>query len=404
MKLHKSFTRALGMVRHSKLRSWLTIIGIVIGVASVIAIVSLGEGMTASVTEQFGDFGANILTVTPGYSQAMRITHGPPQMNNDEGSADDDTELDKKDVMTLKMIPDIEAISPQISDSVTVYYLGESASVKLTGVDPLVWSDVTLEEAKSGRLLSASDSNVVVIGSRLAEEYFDSPITINKMITIETNSFRVVGIVDGGSSIYMPLQSAYQILDDKENGVYDSIVVKVDEDKIVDDIIETMENKLMISRHVTEKTRDFSISDPSDMQEQILEMTGTMTMFLGSIAAISLVVGSVGIANTMFTSVLEKTKDIGIMKAIGAKNHDILIMFLFSSGIIGLIGGLIGVAVGVWASTIIGPILGSDIEAVVKPEVVFGALGISFAVGLLAGFAPAWQGSKLRPVDALRWE
>jgi len=229
------------------------------------------------------------------------------------------------------------------------------------------------------------------------------------MLTIENSAFRVVGILDeSGTSIYMPIQMAYQVLEDKENGVYDSILIKIKDEDAIDEAIEKIEKKLMITRHVNEKTKDFTVSSSQQMQETRSEMMSSMNMFLLAIAAVSLIVGAVGVANTMFTSVLEKTKEIGIMKAIGARNKDILMIFIFNAGLIGLIGGIIGIFFGSLLSGAL-PTLMGDISmfrggTFVSLNSVLMAVFVSVFVDIISGIVPAYQASKLKPVDALRYE
>ena len=416
MKFHKCLEMAINMVTHSKLRSWLTILGIVIGVASVIALVSIGDGMQASVNEQLGGLGGNTITISPGYEKAGGM-QGPPGMSGGDMSNADAT-LGRNDVQALKGISEIEYIDTNINGKAKVYYLGESAELSITGVDQKVWSYVTTSEILDGRLLDSADQNVVVIGYSLAKEYFDEPIGINKVLTIGEKSFRVVGILKegsmgmGGNSIYMPLQSAYEILaDDKTKDEYDSITVIAKDGADIDATVAKIEKKLNIVRHVnTIDDKDFSVSSSKEMQEQINSTLGMITIFLGFVAAISLIVGAVGIANTMFTAVLEKTKEIGIMKAIGARNKDILLIFLLNSGIVGIIGGIMGVIIGIMISFLVGAsgILsmgsGVSVGTVVSFNIVALALFVSVGVGMLAGVVPAYQGSKLKPVDALRYE
>ncbi|MCG7848039.1 MAG: FtsX-like permease family protein, partial [ANME-2 cluster archaeon] len=235
------------------------------------------------------------------------------------------------------------------------------------------------------------------------------PLGINKMITIDGRAFRIVGILDSQSNnIIMPIQMAYQMLDEKEKDTYDSIVVKIKDEDNLDTVVEKIENKLMIARHVTDKNKDFTISTNKQMTEVKSEMMSSMNTFLTAIAAVSLLVGAVGISNTMFTSVLEKTKEIGIMKAIGARNRDILAIFLFNAGLIGLAGGILGVVGGIVLSGALPSLLGGLPMArggtYVSLNIILIALSVSFSVGLIAGFIPAYQGSKLKPVDALRYE
>ena len=413
MRLAKCLQHAFNMVLNSRLRSWLTIVGIVIGVAAVIAIISLGEGMQQEMSDRMSDLGGDILTLTAGYSRGGsmfgKMRGGSPGGGGSAQATEEEVVLDRTDLQALKGIPDIALIDTQIRGNVDVSYLGKSGSVSLTGVDQKVWSKITTDEIKEGRLLDSADQNVVVVGGRLADSYFDQPVGINKMITIEDSAFRVVGILDNtGTSIHMPIQMAYQVLDDKENDVYDSIVIKIKNEEDLDTVIEKIEKKLMMVRHVTEKDRDFSVSSNKKMMESRTEMMSSMNMFLIAIAAVSLIVGAVGIANTMFTSVLEKTKEIGVMKAIGAKNKDIMKIFLFNAAFIGLVGGILGIVVGIMLSGAL-PTLMGDLRmfrggTLVSMTSVILALSVSITVGVLAGAVPAYKASKLKPVDALRYE
>ena len=202
MKLNKCFKLALNMVLHSRLRSWLTILGIVIGVASVISIVAIGDGMSSQLESQMGVLEADIITITPGYSKA--ITFGPGRDHDLTSSSASDAELTNKDIQTLKAIYDIELISPKISGSVEITYLGKKGKVTLTGVDQKVYSKISSTDILEGRNLDSADANVIIIGKRLAQTYFEKPIGINQMLTIEGRNFRVVGILDDSStsSIY----------------------------------------------------------------------------------------------------------------------------------------------------------------------------------------------------------
>ena len=415
MRLTKCLQHAFNLVINSRLRSWLTIVGIVIGVAAVIAIISLGEGMQQEMEDRMSGLGGDILTLTAGFSRGRgmfgpRGGGGPPGEGSSAQATEEEVVLDRTDLQALKGIPDLAYIDTQIRGNVDVSYLGKSGSVSLTGVDQKVWSKITTEEISEGRFLDAADQNVIVIGSRLAESYFDQPLGLNKMLTIEDSAFRVVGILDESSnSIYMPIQMAYQVLDDKENDVYDTIILKIKNEDDLDAVIEKVEKKLMMVRHVSEKDKDFSVSSSKKMMETRTEMMSSMNVFLIAIAAVSLIVGAIGIANTMFTSVLEKTKEIGVMKAIGAKNKDIMTIFLMNAAIIGLIGGVLGILVGIMLSGALPTLMGGEVGmfrsgTVVSLSSVLLALGVSLGVGILAGAVPAYKASKLKPVDALRYE
>jgi putative ABC transport system permease protein len=413
MKIQKCFKHAFEMVVHSKLRSWLTILGIIIGVAAVIAITSIGSGMQQQMNDQLGGLGGDLLTLTAGYSRGSSM-FGPPgggPEGNAGGATDenDTPELTSKDIQALKSIPEISLIDTEIRGNVKASFLGKSGTVSLTGVDQKVWSQITTLEIADGRMLDSADQNVIVIGGKLANSYFGKKVGLNQVITIDQNVYRVVGILDDESnSIYMPVQMAYQVIDDSTNGVYDTIVIKVKDQDQLDAIINKTQTKLMLERHVTEKTIDFSVTSSKKMQETRTEMMSTMNTFLIAIAAVSLIVGAVGIANTMFTSVLEKTKDIGIMKAIGARNKDILLIFLLNACLIGLVGGILGTIFGIILSGALPALMGQTAllrgGTFVSIDSIIVAMSVSIGIGILAGIIPAYKGSKLKPVDALRYE
>ena len=414
MKLKKSFKYALNMVIHARLRSWLTILGIVIGVAAVIAIVSLGNSLEQEMTSQFDDAGTDLLTITAGSSRAFSSMPGGMGGGDFGGgggasSTEDETELDKMDVQVLRGISEVKLIETEISGQAEIYYVAEEGTVTVTGVDPSVWYQITIFKIDEGRLLGSSDTNVIVIGGNLAENFFDKQLGINQAVTIEGTQFRIVGILDDNSnSVYMPIDTAYAILDDKEDNVYDTIIVQVKDESVINSTIETIETKLMLSRHVTEYTIDFSISSNQEQQESREEMTSSLTTFLTAIAAVALLVGAVGVANTMFTSVMEKTKEIGIMKAIGARNEDIKKIFLINAGLIGFIGGFIGVILGIILSGVLPSLMGDSAGMLsrmaetgfVDLTMIFTALIGSMLIGMIAGFIPEHTASKLKPLDA----
>jgi putative ABC transport system permease protein len=414
MKINKCFKHAFNMVLHSKLRSWLTITGIVIGVAAVIAIVSIGDGMQQSLNAQLNALGGDIVTISPGFERGGGggFDRGGGGGGGSSGpqAVTKEIVLARSDLQALKGIPDIALIDTNIRGSVDIYYLGKKGKVTVTGVDQSIWSQITLTKIKTGRMLDPADQNVIVVGGRLAASYFDQPLGINKMVTINGSAFRVVGILDDQSnSVYMPIQMAYQVIPDKTNDIYDTFVVKIKDENQLDEVITKIETKLMTARHVTTKNKDFSVSSRKEMQQARADTMSSMNTFLLAIAGVSLIVGSIGIANTMFTSVLEKTKEIGIMKAIGARNGDILLIFLFNAAFIGLVGGILGIILGTILSGFMPALMGGlpmarGGLAIVTFNSIAMALSVSVSVGILAGIIPAHQASKLRPVDALRYE
>ena len=302
----------------------------------------------------------------------------------------------------------------------------ESTYVWVNGVDPGVWPHITKKKIGEGRMLAPGDRAVVVISSELAKGTFEKEVRLNQMIPLNGKSYRVVGILakDGGllggmgglfgSSVYMPYQEVYSLqnneedLSEREQDVYDNIEIKLHDEADYDAALQEIERKLRLARRVTEDKQDFYVSSSKETIESTQKLINGLTSFLAFIAGISLLVGSTGIANTMFTSVLEKTKEIGIMKAIGAKNSDIMMIFLCNAAMISLVGGMIGILLGTAAVQLI--LFFISVKMNVPFEFALSLKGtviatlVSIAVGLIAGLVPAKNASELKPVDALRYE
>ncbi len=424
MRLKKSFRLALNILLHSKLRSWLTIVGIVIGVAAVVAIVSIGEGLQQNVQSRLSGLGADLITVSPGGGRAAGGFRGFGGGGGVEGAGQQNSapksaakNLTKRDAQLIQSIDGVKFVHGSVSGRGEGYYLGETTSVSVSGIDPSIWKEITSSELESGRFLGSSDYGMVVVGNRIAQKTFKQALAINRMITIDGKPFKIVGILkesgaQGGDDnrILIPINAARDTILSIGDEKLDSIVVKTENTDVVDAVTAEIDSKLMLARHLTEKSKDYSVQSSKQTQERLTGITQTMTLFLGAIAAVSLIVGAVGIANTMFTSVLEKTKEIGIMKAIGAKNKDILLIFLFNAGLVGLVGGLLGILLGSAVSflipsfglNMIGP-GGGQMTTVISTELLIGALLFSMFIGMAAGAIPAYRASKLKPVDALRY-
>jgi len=401
----------MNSIRHRQLRAWLTLLGIIIGVAAVVSIISIGEGANASIAEQVSGFGADVITVSAGYSKAgmfMGGDRGPPGgLGGDRaaGTSEEAPELGKSDLRTIRANPNISYVNEKVSGRAELVFLSESINTTITGVNPIAWQEFLNMGLDSGRFLTSSDSSGAVIGYRLANESFKRPITIGRRVTIDDRAFTVVGILEEGSgndnSVFTTVQSAWDVTD-VNVGVYSSIEAKVDDVDLVGQVTEELTSALLLSRRVMESEQDFTVSSALAMQEQISEMLGTMTLFLGAIAAVSLLVGAIGVANSMFTAVLEKTKDIGIMKALGSTNREVLTVFLIESGLFGLLGGIIGVLIGILVSGGLSSLLGMN--TLVSPQLILIAIALSTVIGVLSGVIPAHSASQLRPVEALRYE
>ena len=422
MKLRKSLKLAINILLHSKLRSWLTILGIVIGVAAIVSIVSIGEGAQASVNSRLSGLGADIITVSPRFERAFGGFGGGREGGQTAATTRESKNLTNQDIQVIKSVPDVAFVTGIISGRVDTTYLAQTASLSVQGVDPSTWKDITTVTIDTGRLLNAGDTNVVVIGSRVASSTFKQPLVVNRVLDIGGKSFKIVGILastgsgfgggGGDNAIYMPIDSARQVIDKKGGTALDSISIKVTSSDVATTVGSAIDAKLMLSRHVTNRTKDYSVTSAQQLQQNISSITSTFTIFLGAIAAVSLIVGAVGIANTMFTSVLEKTKEIGIMKAIGARNFDIMIIFLLNSALVGLAGGLFGIGLGALISSLLPNIISrlpglggpTGLTTLIPTSLLVEAIVGSIIIGMIAGAIPAYRASKLKPVDALRYE
>lgn len=427
MRFKKSFQLAVNIFVHSKLRSWLTIIGIIVGIAAVVGIVSMSLGAQAQMEERLGSLGADVLTVSPGMSRASGggFGGGPPRDGGfGESSSSSSTNaknLTEKDIIVIKSIPNVKYVMGQVSGKATISYGSKTAkNTNVIGVDTGTWKDITTSKLSSGRFLIKGDIYSVVIGNQFGESVFGKEIPLNTKIIIGGKSFNVVGILSEGRSVYIPIEPSRTILEDVGPNEFGSISVKISDVDISNETVTLITKKLMLSRGILQKSKtDFSVSNPAAMQETMKATMSTLTVFLAAIAAISLVVGGIGIANTMFTAVLEKTKEIGIMKAIGTQNKDIMTIFLLNSAIIGLVGGLGGVIIGTFSSTAVNSLAGittttsnrgggfgflSSSSSVVSPALIIGALLFAVLIGMIAGAIPAYRASRLNPVDALRYE
>jgi len=402
MKTLDIFTLSLSHVKKSKMRSWLTVIGIVIGVAAVVAIISIGQGLQESVQANLGNLGADLITVTPGFSRASNGFGGM-------GAASGTINLTDKDLNAIKQVQGVLYVNGMVSGRSDMILGTEKTSVSITGVDTAVWRSIVTTKLEAGRYLQPGDSNTVVIGYSLAHDTFLQPITLNRPITIGGKTFKIVGIFaksggfgGGDNSVYMPVDYARDVITESiPRNIFNSIMVKVADQSQASKIAEDIIQKLMQSRHVNTRTRDFTVTAFASIQQQISSVTQAISLFLTAIAAVSLLVGAVGIANTMFMSVMERTRQIGLLKALGATDNEVMKLFIMESGLFGFVGGIIGIIFGILISVMISAV---GLSAVVTPQLIIFALAFSVFVGVLSGVAPARSAAKMNPVDALRFE
>lgn len=398
---------AYNSLKQRKLRTFLTVIGIVIGVASIVSLISIGQGVQTQVSERLGGMGADILTISLGSTRGIGGAGG---FGGFEGFGGQRTttgkNLTEDDVRVIKTTPGILYVNGIVSKRGEIAFSGETADSTVTGVDTSSWRFMVTTELESGRYLISGDAYSAVIGYRIANGTFKNVIDIGGQITIEGKVFKVVGILESGSmgsdsGIYIPKETARQIfsLDPKR---VDSITAKVSDSSNVENMTSLVKDRLRVSRRLQEGKEDFTVSNSLAMQSQISSIASTLTLFLGAIAGISLLVGAIGISNTMFTSVMERTRQIGILKSLGSTDSEIKKIFVTEASIIGMIGGIIGALLGLAISQLIA-IMGS-FSTLVTPELFLSSMLFAVLVGAVSGYFPAKKASSLQPVEALRYE
>ena len=415
MNILESMRLALRALTANKLRAALTMLGIIIGVGAVITLMSAGEGVSVYIEEQFQGMGSNLLFVMPGSMDNA----GPPGMRSG-GMA----ELTNGDVDALRdplRAPDVAALSPERIRSTSVATGKRDTVAQVMGVTP-DFPSVRNWPVEMGTFFDQNDMNgrarVALLGKTVVEEIFpDNPYPLEQTIKINGIPFRIVGVLEekGGSqmgdednTVLIPLTTAQTRLfpSRSRSGEYKVsliIIQAVDEDRI--DAASEQVAAILRERHGIEFSDedDFSIISQSDIISVFGQITGVLTTFLGAIAGISLLVGGIGIMNIMLVSVTERTREIGLRKAVGARRRDILWQFLIEAMLLSLVGGVVGIGLGATGASIISALI-DDFRAVVSPQAVVLATTFSAAVGLFFGIYPARRASLLNPIDALRYE
>ena len=400
---------SLKSLRHRQVRSWLTILGIVIGIASVVSLLTIGAGFNAQVNKQLSGLGANsvfILPVAGGMGSAM-ATGGAHMLSAGK--------LYDQDAERLRRVPEVEEIARILSTRSTVAFKDKEIDSTVMGVEGGVFEKMATVDVESGRMLVANDRRVAVIGSNIASGAFGNKfeIRVNDDLIIDGVKYKVAGVLkksgggfgiasylDGG--IFIPFQDARDTYSDVfGEGEVSMMALRLRDGSNMTDAVEGIKSEMDASHKVKPDERDYSVVTPDSIQESVNTVVSLVTLFLGAIASISLIVGALAIANGMLTSVLERTHEIGVLKAVGAKNSEILNIFLFESGAVGGIGGLLGIGVGLLLGYIVS-LFGIPVD--VQPSLLAFAFAFSVVIGLVSGFLPARRAAKLAPVEALRYE
>jgi len=400
-------------VKSHKLRSLLTVLGIVIGVASVIALMSIGRGVQEFIVSQVEEMGSDLVFVYPGSTTVGGVRSAG-------GTA---TTLTLEDAEALEEnVPGVTAAIPTSSAYLQLVFEDENTQAQITGTIPQYQDAYNLEVA-AGSFITERDyqngERVIVIGSEVQETLFDEVDPVGQQLRMGDNIVRVVGVLESkgaslmGSTddaVFIPLTTMQQTISQPRTAsgghIVNTIAMTVSEGtgatSVVDDTTALLRTRHQIAAGEDD---DFTVSSMEELISTISEMTNTMTLFLGAIAGISLMVGGIGVMNIMLVSVVERTREIGIRKALGARERDISQQFLTESALLSFSGGIIGVIVGIGASRLISSMgLLGEITTVVGADIVGLALAVAVGIGLFFGFYPARRAARLNPIEALRSE
>lgn len=400
----ESFLMAWASLVANKLRSLLTMLGIIIGVAAVIALVSIGNGVKQDIEDSISSLGSNLLVVLPG---APRTPGARPSQGSMKS-------LKISDYEAIAKLEGVKAASPMTNGSYVVIYQNKNWTTSVAGVNAN-FQDVNNWTMTSGRFFSDKNvqnrERVAVVGQTVVKNLFADEDSVGKEIRVKNIPFRVIGVLkskgngtmgnDQDDTVLIPYTTSMERVEgiDYLRRVY--VVAKDDEG--IDRLQADIENLLRVRHNIKDTNLDdFNIQNMKSIMETVAQTTGTFTLFLGAVAAISLVVGGIGIMNIMLVSVTERTREIGVRKALGATYSVIVTQFLIEAVVISLMGGFIGIAFGIGASKVIGMV--SGMSTIVSVPTIIMSFAFSMAIGLIFGIYPARKAAKLNPIDALHYE
>lgn len=414
MKLFKYLQVALESVTAHKMRAILTMLGIIIGVAAVLTTMGIGRGAAANITSRIESQGTNLLTIFPGASNSGGVAGA-------SGSARTLTLGDARALQDKSLHPDVALVAPEYSGNMQMVHGSTNSQSNVVGVTTDYFPVRNLSIA-SGRLLTEEEiqnqSQVVVLGSNLAGDLFDGDNPVGLTLRIGAQPFQVVGVLEesGGfgrttpdDQAYVPIGLAQGLLFNapRYRGDYtvSNIYVQGADSNTLEGAEQQIEMTLRMRHSLQAETdNDFSILNQASLLETASDITATLTIFLGSIGAISLLVGGIGIMNIMLVSVTERTREIGLRKAIGAQDTDILMQFLVEALVLCFLGGLVGVGLSFGLATLLAQFPAMPFSVVIESDSLALALGFSLLAGLVFGIYPAMRATQLDPIEALRTE
>ncbi len=379
-------------IRRRGKRTWLTVIGVLIGVAAIIALVSLGQGLEASIVEEFEDLGADNIYVSPSGG-----------------------ELTDSDIQVIERAQGVDTATGSYTSTAEASFRGDTQNLNIQGVNPRnidVFMSGQGLEINRGRELRPNDVRNGVIGARVVDDTFEQNPGIRSQIDIQDERYTTIGILaEAGDpqferTILIPLDSARNLFDADDS--LTQITVRIQTGFELDEVQDNIEEEMRRDRNLQEGDEDFDLTTAQDILDSLTTILAVVQGIVVGIASIALLVGGIGIMNTMYMSITERTREIGVMKAIGARKKHITSVFLFEAGIIGTIGSLIGLVIGLGLSNgsiyIINEFTDFRAVQVYSPELVLGAIFFGFFLGVVSGILPSWKAANMDPAESLRYE
>jgi putative ABC transport system permease protein len=408
-KIFEPLTTAINGVVSHKLRSFLTMLGIVIGVGAVIALMSIGKGAESAILSSIQGLGTNLLFIQPGSTSQGGVKTAI-------GSAQSLTQEDAEAIE--QEISNVVFVVPTANTNSQIVYSGQNVNGRITGITPQ-YQDILNVQFASGYGIAEEDyfskNKVAVLGSKVGTNLFGTDDPVGQVIRMGQIQLRVIGLLqpkgasmlgDVDNAVLIPLTTMYEVSarlqTTKGEHIINSIVIQVTDPKLTTTVTEDVTSLLRYRHQLTTSDNDFTITSQQDLINTISGAMGSLTFLLGAIAAISLLVGGIGVMNIMLVSVIERTREIGIRKALGAREIEIVAQFLIEALLLTITGGAFGIAFGWGASRLVTDLLGFN--TLVSPDIVILAFSISVGIGVVFGLYPAWRGSRLNPIEALRYE